>query len=125
MARFAPAPSRGKIMTRAVQIAQTGGAEQLKIVDVNVGQPGPSEIRIRHHMVGLNFIDVYHHTDLYPLALPTTLSMETSSVVEAVGEGVKHLKTGDRAAYANHPPDSYCEVRVMPAKTVCKLPDGI
>ncbi|HXE46721.1 MAG TPA: quinone oxidoreductase [Ramlibacter sp.] len=112
-------------MTRAVQIAQTGGAEQLKIVDVNVGQPGPGEIRIRHRVVGLNFIDVYHRTGLYPLALPATLGMEASGVVEAVGEGVKHLKTGDRAAYASHPPGSYCEVRVMPAKTVCKLPDGI
>jgi NADPH:quinone reductase len=112
-------------MTRAVQIAQTGGPEQLKIVDVNVGQPGPGEIRIRHRVVGLNFIDVYHRTGLYPLAMPATIGMEASGVVEAVGDGVQHLKAGDRAAYASHPPGSYSEVRVMPAKCVCKLPDAI
>ncbi|HSV34949.1 MAG TPA: quinone oxidoreductase [Ramlibacter sp.] len=112
-------------MTRAVQIDQHGGAEQLKIVDVSVGEPGPGEIRIRHQSVGLNFIDVYHRTGLYPLPMPARLGMEASGVVEAVGEGVTHLKPGDRAAYASQPPGSYCELRVMPAKTVCKLPDAI
>jgi NADPH2:quinone reductase len=112
-------------MTRAVQIAATGGPEQLQLVDVKVGQPGPGEIRIRHQACGLNYIDVYHRTGLYPLVLPHGIGMEGAGVVEAVGEGVTHLKTGDRAAYASMPPGSYCEVRVMPAKTVCKLPDGI
>ncbi len=112
-------------MSRAVQIAQTGGPEQLKIADVNVGEPGPGEIRIRHRAVGLNFIDVYHRTGLYPLKLPHALGMEASGVVEAVGPGVQHLKAGDRAAYTSQPPGSYCDVRVMPAKTVCKLPDAI
>jgi NADPH2:quinone reductase len=112
-------------MTRAVQIAQPGGPEQLKIADVTVGEPGPGEIRIRHRAVGLNFIDVYHRTGLYPLALPATIGMEASGVVEAVGEGVQHLQAGDRAAYASQPPGSYCEVRVMPAKCVCRLPDSI
>jgi NADPH:quinone reductase len=112
-------------MTRAVQIAQPGGPEQLKIVDVNVGQPGPGEIRIRHRAVGLNFIDVYHRTGLYPLPMPAMIGGEASGVVEAVGEGVQHLKAGDRAAYASQPPGSYCDVRVMPAKNVCKLPDAI
>src|SRR5512133_76845 len=112
-------------MTRAVQIAQIGGPEQLHIADVKVGEPGAGEIRIRHKAVGLNFIDVYHRTGLYPLALPATIGMEASGVVEAVGSGVTHLKAGDRAAYASHPPGSYCEMRVMPAKTVCKLPDAI
>jgi NADPH2:quinone reductase len=112
-------------MSKAVQINQTGGAEQLKIADVSVGEPGPGEIRIRHHAVGLNFIDVYHRTGLYPLTMPATLGMEGAGVVEAVGSGVTHLKVGDRAAYASHPPGSYCEVRVMPAKSVCKLPDAI
>jgi NADPH2:quinone reductase len=112
-------------MTRAVQIAQIGGPEQLKIADVNVGEPGPGEIRIRHRAVGLNFIDVYHRNGLYPLAMPATIGMEASGVVEAVGQGVQHLKAGDRAAYASQPPGSYCEVRVMPAKCVCKLPDAI
>jgi NADPH:quinone reductase len=112
-------------MTRAVQINQPGGPEQLTMADVQAGDPGPGEIRIRHKCVGLNYIDVYHRTGLYPLKLPHTLGMEASGVVEAVGEGVTHLKQGDRAAYASQPPGSYCEVRVMPAKTVCRLPDAI
>jgi len=112
-------------MSKAVRIEQHGGPEQLKIADVNVGEPGPGEIRIRHHAVGLNFIDVYHRTGLYQLPMPATLGMEAAGVVEAVGQGVTHLKPGDRAAYASQPPGSYCELRVMPAKCVCKLPDGI
>jgi NADPH2:quinone reductase len=75
--------------------------------------------------VGLNFIDVYQRTGLYPLPMPLNLGMEASGVVEAVGPGVTHLQVGDRAAYASQPPGSYCEVRVMPAKVVCKLPDAI
>jgi len=112
-------------MTRAVRIDQNGGPEVLKIVDVTVGDPGPGEIRIRHTAVGLNFIDVYQRTGLYPLPMPLNLGMEASGVVEAVGPGVTHLQVGDRAAYASQPPGSYCEVRVMPAKVVCKLPDAI
>ncbi len=88
-------------MSRAVQITQPGGPEQLKIADVTVGEPGPGEIRIRHHVVGLNFIDVYHRTGVYPLTLPATLGMEAAGVVEAVGEGVTHLKPDDRAASVN------------------------
>ena len=112
-------------MSLAVQIRQPGGAEELHLVDVAVGEPGPGEIRIRHHAIGLNFIDVYHRTGLYPLNLPATIGMEAAGVVEAVGEGVTHLKVGDRAAYASQPPGAYCEARVMPAKCVCKLPDAI
>ena len=112
-------------MSLAVQIRQPGGAEELHLVDVAVGEPGPGEIRIRHHAIGLNFIDVYHRTGLYPLNLPATIGMEAAGVVEAVGEGVTHLKVGDRAAYASQPPGAYCEARVMPAKCVCKLPDSI
>jgi len=112
-------------MSLAVQIRQHGGPEELQIVDVSVGEPGPGEIRIRHHAVGLNFIDVYHRTGLYPLQMPASIGMEGAGIVEAVGEGVTHLKVGDRAAYASNPPGSYAEVRVMPAKTVCRLPDGI
>jgi len=111
--------------SRAVQIDQHGGPEQLKIATVTVGDPGPGEIRIRHKAVGLNFIDVYQRSGLYQLPMPLNLGMEASGVVEAVGEGVTHLKVGDRAAYASQPPGSYCEVRVMPAKCVCKLPDAI
>jgi len=112
-------------MSLAVQIDQNGGPEVMKLVDVTVGEPGPGEIRIRHKAIGLNFIDVYQRSGLYALPMPLKLGMEASGVVEAVGEGVTHLKVGDRAAYASQPPGSYCEVRVMPAKCVCKLPDAI
>ena len=112
-------------MSLAVQIRQHGGPEELQLVNVEVGEPGPGEIRIRHKAVGLNFIDVYHRTGLYPLKMPATIGMEASGIVEAVGEGVTHLKVGDRAAYAGQPPGSYCEMRVMPAMNVCKLPDAI
>ena len=112
-------------MTKAVQIAQHGGPEELKIVDVTVGDPGPGEVRIRHHAIGLNFIDVYHRTGVYPLPMPATIGMEGAGIIEAVGDGVTHLKPGDRAAYASQPPGAYCEARVMPAKCVVQLPDAI
>jgi NADPH2:quinone reductase len=111
--------------SRAIHISQHGGPEQLTLVQVTVGDPGPGEIRIRHKAVGLNFIDVYQRSGLYPMNLPMQLGMEAAGVIEAVGEGVTHLQVGDRAAYASQPPGSYCELRVMPAKCVCKLPDGI
>ena len=110
---------------KAVQITQHGGPEQLQLVDVSLGEPGPGEIRIRHQAVGLNFIDVYQRSGLYSFAMPLQLGMEASGVVEAVGEGVTHLKAGDRAAYASQPPGSYSEARVMPARCVCRLPDAI
>jgi NADPH2:quinone reductase len=120
-----PDHNEERFMSKAVRIRQHGGPEQLELVDVEVGQPGPGEIRIRHHAIGLNFIDVYHRTGLYPLNMPAAIGMEAAGIVEAVGDGVTHLKAGDRAAYASQPPGSYCELRVMPAKTVCKLPDPI
>ncbi|XAH24904.1 quinone oxidoreductase [Xylophilus sp. GW821-FHT01B05] len=112
-------------MSKAIRIDRHGGPEEMKIVDVQVGEPGPGEIRIRHHAIGLNFIDVYQRSGLYPFAMPLQLGMEGAGVVEAVGEGVTHLQPGDRAAYAAQPPGSYCELRVMPAKNVCRLPDAI
>jgi NADPH2:quinone reductase len=112
-------------MPRAIQITAYGGPEQLQLVDLAVGDPGPGEVRIRHHACGLNFIDVYQRTGLYANPLPLTLGMEGAGVIEAVGEGVMHLKVGDRAAYAANPPGSYSEARVMPAKNIVRLPDGI
>jgi len=112
-------------MPRAVQITAYGGPEQMQLVDREVGDPGPGEIRIRHHACGLNFIDVYQRTGLYASPLPLLLGMEGAGIVEAVGEGVMHLKAGDRAAYASNPPGSYSEARVMPAKNVVRLPEGI
>ena len=101
--------------SRAICIGQHGGVEQMKLVNVTVGEPGAGEIRIRHHAVGLNFIDVYQRSGLYQLPMPLQLGMEAAGVVEAVGAGVTHLQVGDRAAYASQPPGSYCERRVMPA----------
>ena len=112
-------------MPRTIQITAYGGPEQMHLVDLPVGEPGPGQIRIRHHACGLNFIDVYQRTGLYQNPLPLLLGMEGAGIVEAVGEGVAHLKVGDRAAYASNPPGSYSEARVMPAKTVVRLPDGI
>lgn len=112
-------------MVKTVQISAFGDADAMEIVDRPVGDPGPGEIRIRHEACGLNFIDVYQRSGVYPLVLPHPLGMEGAGVVEAVGDGVTHLAPGDRAAYASAPPGSYCEARVMPAMAVCKLPDAI
>ncbi|MFN3953497.1 MAG: quinone oxidoreductase family protein [Pararhodobacter sp.] len=110
---------------RTVVIDQHGGPEVLRLEDRPVGEPGPGQLRIRHHACGLNFIDVYQRSGLYPMALPAALGMEAAGVVEAVGEGVSHIRPGDRAAYAAQPPGAYCEARVMPAAQVCPLPEGI
>jgi len=112
-------------MPRAIQITAFGGPEQLKLVELPVGEPGPGEIRIRQAASGLNFIDVYNRTGLYQNPLPLVLGGEGAGTVEAVGEGVTHLKPGDRAAYASNVPGSYAEARVMPARHVVKLPDAI
>jgi NADPH2:quinone reductase len=112
-------------MTKTVVIKEFGGSDKLKIMDMPVGDPAAGQVRIAHKACGLNFIDVYQRTGLYPLNLPQALGMEGAGVIEAVGEGVTHLKVGDRAAYASMPPGSYCERRVMPAAQVCLLPDGI
>jgi NADPH2:quinone reductase len=106
-------------------IEEHGGPEQFKMMDLDVGEPGKGEVRIAHKAVGLNFIDVYQRTGLYPMQLPHPMGMEAAGVIEAVGEGVTHLKAGDRAAYASNPPGAYSEARIMPAAQVCPLPDGI
>nr|WP_145546267.1 quinone oxidoreductase [Variovorax boronicumulans] len=111
--------------SKAIRIERHGGPEEMQLVQVQVGEPGPGEIRIRHKAIGLNFIDVYQRSGLYQLPMPLQLGMEASGIVEAVGAGVTHLAVGDRAAYASQPPGSYSELRVMPAKNVCRLPDGI
>jgi NADPH2:quinone reductase len=112
-------------MARTIIIEAHGGPEVLKLVDRPVGEPGPGQVRLRHQACGLNFIDVYQRSGLYPMALPAALGMEASGVVEAVGEGVSHVKPGDRVAYAAMPPGAYTEARVMPAAQVCPLPDAI
>jgi NADPH2:quinone reductase len=110
---------------KTVIIEEFGGSEVLKIVNKEVGEPGFGELRVRHKACGLNFIDVYQRTGMYPLTTPVALGMEASGVVEAVGAGVTHVKEGDRVAYASNPPGSYTELRVMSAAQVCPLPDSI
>jgi NADPH:quinone reductase len=112
-------------MNPTIRIEQFGGPEAMKLVDVPVGAPSAGEVRIKHHACGLNYIDVYQRSGLYPMPLPLTLGMEGAGVVEAVGDGVTHLKVGDRVAYASQPPGSYCAARVMPAKCVVVLPAAI
>ena len=110
---------------QAVRIHQFGGPEVLRLEEVPVGEPGPGELRIRHHACGLNYIDVYHRTGQYPNPLPVVPGVEGAGIVEAVGEGVTHLQPGDRAAYVSQLPGAYCQARVMPARNVVPLPEGI
>ncbi len=112
-------------MSYAMRVQEYGGAEALKAEDIEVGAPGPDEILIRQSAVGLNFIDTYHRTGLYPLELPFTPGMEGAGVVEETGDNVTELKPGDRVAYASLPVGAYAEKRVMPAERVVKIPDGI
>jgi NADPH2:quinone reductase len=112
-------------MAKAIRYARTGGPEVMELVDVEVGEPGPGEARVRNHAIGLNFIDVYFRNGLYPAPLPGGLGHEAAGVVEAVGEGVTHVKPGDRVAYAARPNGAYSELRVMPADILVKLPDAI
>lgn len=112
-------------MALTALIEAHGGPEQFKLVDLPIGEPAKGEVKIAHKAAGLNFIDVYQRTGFYPLPMPHAMGMEGAGIVEAVGEGVTHLKVGDRVAYASQPPGSYCEARVMPAAQVCPLPDGI
>lgn len=110
---------------KAIRIAANGGPEVMEYVDVDVGAPGPGEILLRQHAIGLNFIDVYFRTGLYPQPLPGGLGKEGAGVVEAVGEGVTNVQPGDRVAYAGAPNGAYADLRVMPAAVVVKLPDAI
>ena len=113
-------------MVKAIRIHRTGGPDAMRWEDVEVGAPGPGEVRIRHEAVGLNYIDVYFRTGLYPApSLPFSPGMEGAGVVEAVGEGVDALAVGDRVAYAAPPVGSYAEQRLMPADKVVKVPAGI
>lgn len=112
-------------MPKAIRISKTGGPEVMEYVDVEVGEPGPGEACVRQAACGLNYIDVYFRTGLYPQPLPAGLGMEGAGVVEATGESVMHVKPGDRVAYAGRPPGAYAEVRTMPASNLVKLPDAI
>ena len=112
-------------MPRKVIIRQFGGSENLEIAEFSVEPPSSGEVTVEHKAVGLNYIDIYQRTGLYPLELPTALGVEASGVVTQVGDGVAHLKVGDRVAYASGKPGAYADVRNLAAAQVCKLPDEI
>jgi NADPH2:quinone reductase len=112
-------------MSGAIRFDRTGGPEVLRWEEVPVGEPGEGQARVRHTAVGVNYIDTYHRSGLYPVPLPGGLGSEAAGVVEAVGPGVGRLRPGDRVAYAGGPVGSYAEARVMPADRLVKLPDDI
>jgi NADPH:quinone reductase len=115
----------GHDMSHAIRIHKTGGPEVLQWEEVKVGDPGPGEARVAHKAVGLNYIDTYHRTGLYPLPLPSGIGLEGAGVIEAVGPGVTEFKAGDRVAYANGPIGAYAEKKIHPVDRLVKIPEGI
>jgi NADPH2:quinone reductase len=112
-------------MAKAIRFHKTGGPEVLVLEDVQVGDPGPGQARVRNHAAGLNYIDTYQRSGMYKMELPSGLGQEGAGVVEAVGSGVTNVKAGDRVAYATTPVGAYSDVRLMPAERLVKLPEAI
>ena len=112
-------------MTHAIRAHEAGGPDVLRWEEVTVGEPGAGEVRVRHRAVGVNFIDVYQRSGLYPVTRPYTPGTEAAGVVEAVGEGVTHLRVGDRVGYATGPLGAYSEARLVPAERLVVLPVAI
>ena len=112
-------------MSKSIIINEHGSPKVLKIVETKIDPPGPKEIRIKNVAIGLNFIDTYHRSGLYPLKLPSGLGMEGSGIVEEIGSEVKNFSKGDNVAYASPPLGSYSDVRNIPEKIAVKIPDGI
>lgn len=112
-------------MTKAIRFHQTGGPDVLKYEAVELGEPGPGQVCLRQQAVGVNFIDVYHRTGLYPVPLPSGIGLEAAGVVTSVGPGVADFKAGDRVAYGVGPIGAYAEDRLIPAEKIVKLPDNI
>lgn len=112
-------------MVKAIVIQKTGGPEVMSYETVDLGDPGPGEVRVKHAAVGLNYIDVYHRSGLYPVQPPLVLGLEGAGTVEALGDGVTEFKEGDRVAYANPPLGAYSQARNMPWHRLVKLPDSI
>lgn len=112
-------------MARAIRFHQTGGPEVLRLEQVEAGEPGPGQARVRHTYIAVNFIDIYFRTGRYPLALPNGLGSDAVGVVEAVGPGVTEVRPGDRVGYLLGPQGAYADVRVMPADVLIPLPEGV
>jgi NADPH2:quinone reductase len=111
-------------MAKAIRYQKQGGPEVLQLEEVPVGEPGPGQARVRHVAIGVNFIDIYQRSGLYPMQLPQVAGNEGAGVVEAVGPGVSNVRQGDRVTYTGLP-GSYCDVRIVPADRLVKLPEGI
>jgi len=113
-------------MSFAIRIHQTGGPEVMQYEEVEVGDPGPGEARLRHTAIGVNYIDTYHRSGLYPMPMPTSIGREAAGIVDAVGEGVTEVAVGDRATYCTGAGlGSYSEMRIVKADRLIKLPEGI
>lgn len=112
-------------MTEMIRFHQTGGPEVLQLEQVELGEPGPGQVRIRQQAIGLNFIDIYHRAGLYPLPLPSGLGSEAAGLIEAVGDGVSEFQVGDRVGYCSGPQGAYAQARIMPADKLIKLPEAI
>ena len=112
-------------MTRVVKIEKTGGPEVLKFETIEIGAPGPEEVLIEHKAIGLNFIDTYHRSGLYPLELPSGIGGEASGIIKKIGLKVKDFSVGDSVAYAGVPLGSYSSERIYPIKNLVKIPNGI
>ena len=112
-------------MSKSIIINKHGGPEVLEIIDTNVGSPGPKDIKIKNYAIGLNFIDTYHRSGLYPLKLPSGIGMEGAGIVVEVGADVKNLSIGDNIAYASPPLGSYSEERIIPEEIAVKIPEGV
>ncbi len=112
-------------MSKGIILHKNGGPDVLAWEDISVGKPGPGQVLVRQTAIGLNFIDIYHRTGLYPITLPGSIGSEAAGVIEEVGEGIPDLKVGNRVAYAGGPPGAYVEKRIMPADRLVTLPVGI
>jgi len=112
-------------MPKAIRLHRVGGPAELSFEEVDIGRPGPGQVLLRHTAIGLNYIDVYDRTGLYPMPLPAGLGREAAGVVIACGRGVKEFKPGDRVAYVHTQPGSYAEARLLPASVLVKLPRAI
>ena len=112
-------------MPKSIIITKNGGPEVLELQDVNVGSPGPDEIKVTNHAIGLNYIDTYHRSGLYPMKLPSGIGLEAAGKIDEVGSNVTELSKGDNIAYASMPLGAYAQQRIIPAKIAVKIPDGI
>ena len=110
---------------KAIKIEKFGGPEVLELKDIEIGKPGPKEVLVKNNSIGLNYIDVYHRTGLYPLELPSGIGLEASGVVEEIGAEVSHFKVGDRVSHASAPISGYSEKQIMPEEKLVIVPEGI